>query len=95
MHNGLVSLQFYAEHTYTNSPFFREQSVLEIRYQTGVPQRTTTWFWLRRYATPTSLLDGIIFDVIGVSFKSEHLIPPIVLFKKSTTHRAVRLMPVH
>ena len=82
MHNGSVSLQFYVEYTYTNSPFFQEQLVCGTRYQTSVSQRTTTLICLRIDATPTFVLDEVIFDVIGVSLKSEHLTPPIVLFLK-------------
>ena len=85
MHNGSVSLQFYIEHTYTSSSFFHEQSVCGTRYQTSVFQKTTTWIYLRRNATTIFILDGVIFDVIGVSLKSEHLTPPNVLFLKKSS----------
>ena len=45
-------------------------------------QRTKKWIYLRRDVTPTLLLDGVIFDVIGVSPKNKHLIPPNVSFRK-------------
>ena len=48
-----------------------------VKYQqTGVSQRTTTWICLRRDATPTFLLDEVIFDVtppIGYSKKYIYL----------------------
>ena len=67
MPNGSVFFQYYKEHMDTNSPFSHEQSVCGTRYQTGVFLRITTWFCLRRGATPTFLNDRVIFDVIGGS----------------------------
>ena len=49
-----------------------EPSICGTRCQTDVSQKIIAWTCLKRDATPTFLLDGVIFDVIGDSL-SEHL----------------------
>ena len=38
-----------------------------VKDKTGVSQKIIVWTYLKRDATPTFLLDGVIFDVIGDS----------------------------
>ena len=61
--NGSAFLQYYVEHMDTNCPFFHEQSMCGTHYQTSVSMKITTWICLRKDATPTLLLDGVILMV--------------------------------
>ena len=80
MHNGSVSVKFYVEHTYTNSPFFTNNQFVELVAKPLFPRELQREFVLEEMLQ--LFLDEVIFDVIGVSLKSENLAPPIVLLKK-------------
>ena len=81
LHNCSVSLQFYVEHTYTNSPFFpRTISLLNSLPNRCLSENYNMDLFFNKRCYTYFLLDGVIFDVICVSFISEHLTPPIFLF---------------
>ena len=62
MHNRSVLLQYHVEHTDTNSPFPTNNQFVE-QVTKSMLKTSIRIICSRRNATPTLLLDWVIFDV--------------------------------